>query len=212
MAMHTLTSGLDVKEIQESGAFSGYGSVFGVKDLGNDIVERGAFTNALMQRGVSGVKLLWQHDPATPIGVFDKIEEDERGLYVEGKLLIDAVEKAREVYALVRAGVVDGLSIGFRTIKGKRDTLQGRTVRRLLEVDLWEISLVTFPMQPDARIADVKSQREFERFLRDEGGLSRREATAFMSGGFDGLKKVRDSRQQTDMLTALQRMQQRISS
>ena len=204
-SMKTLTSRLDVKAISEAGEFSGYGSIFGAEDLGGDIVEKGAFESSLKERGVSGVKLLWQHDPEVPIGLFTKIEEDGTGLYVEGRLLIDAIAKAREAYELLQARVLDGLSIGFRTIRASRDEKNG--LRRLLEVDLWEISMVTFPMLPSARISAVKSIRELEGLLRDEGGFSRKEAAAIARGGFDGLKAVRESRDQSDDLSfALARM------
>jgi uncharacterized protein len=137
-----------------AGTFSGYASLFGVADLGGDIVVKGAFRRSLAQRGPRGVKLLFQHDPSQPIGVWLSLAEDHRGLLVEGRLMPE-VAKAREVLALMRAGALDGLSIGFRTVKGSRDPTTG--LRRLQEIDLWEISVVTFPMQADARVAIVKS-------------------------------------------------------
>jgi HK97 family phage prohead protease len=97
--------------------------------------------------------MLFQHDPASPIGVWQEVREDSRGLFVRGKLTIE-VARAREVLALMRAGAVDGLSIGFRTVRGRTDARTG--VRRLMEVDLWEISVVTFPMLPAARVSAVK--------------------------------------------------------
>lgn len=137
-----------------AGTFEGYASLFGVPDLGGDVVVKGAFRRSLARRGAAGVKLLFQHDPAQPIGVWLSVVEDHRGLLVKGRLMPE-VAKAREVLALMRAGALDGLSIGFRTVKGNRDPTTG--LRRLLEIDLWEVSIVTFPMQPDARIAAVKS-------------------------------------------------------
>ena len=138
--------------VAADGSFSGYASLFGVEDLGHDVVERGAFVASLARRGVSGVKMLWQHDPAEPIGCWLDIHEDARGLAVRGQVLAD-LARGREALALMRAGVVDGLSIGFKTVRGRRDAKSG--IRRLAEVDLWEISLVTFPMQPDARVAPL---------------------------------------------------------
>ena len=129
------------------GHFTGYASLFGVPDLGRDVVVRGAFAESLARRGPGGVRLLWQHDPAEPIGRWLALREDARGLRVEGRLNL-AVQRAREVAALMREGGLDGLSIGFRTLSAAPDRAGYRQLRA---VDLWEISLVTFPLQPDAR-------------------------------------------------------------
>jgi uncharacterized protein len=139
-----------------AGTFAGYASLFGVPDLGGDVVMKGAFRRSLKRRGPLGVKLLFQHDPSQPIGVWLSIAEDYRGLFVKGRLMPE-VARAREVLALMRARALDGLSIGFRTVKGSRDPTTG--LRHLREIDLWEVSIVTFPMQPDARISAVKSSR-----------------------------------------------------
>jgi HK97 family phage prohead protease len=141
--------------LSEDGTFVGYASLFGVTDLAHDVVEPGAFAASLRRRGADGVKMLWHHEPAEPIGRWLSIREDSRGLLVRGKLIED-VARGREALALVRAGVVDGLSIGFRTVKGVRERASG--LRRLAEIDLWEISLVTFPMLPSARVSAVKSR------------------------------------------------------
>ena len=137
-----------------AGTFAGYASLFDVPDLGGDIVAKGAFRRSLKRRGPLGVKLLFQHDPSQPIGVWLSIVEDHRGLFVKGRLMPE-IARAREVLALMRAQALDGLSIGFRTVKGSRDPTTG--LRRLQEIDLWEVSVVTFPMQPEARISVVKS-------------------------------------------------------
>ncbi|MDP4021420.1 HK97 family phage prohead protease [Methylobacterium sp. NEAU 140] len=129
------------------GHFTGYASVFGVPDLGRDVVVAGAFAGSLARRGAGGVRMLFQHDPAEPIGRWIALREDARGLFAEGQLNL-AVQRAREVDALMRGGGLDGLSIGFRTLRA-RPGAGGE--RRLLGVDLWEISLVTFPLQPGAR-------------------------------------------------------------
>ena len=92
--------------------------------------------------------MLWQHDPAQPIGIWDEVREDGRGLYVKGRLL-DSVEKGREAAALIEAGAIDGLSIGYRTVKATKNT---KGQRLLTELELWEVSLVTFPMLPSARV------------------------------------------------------------
>lgn len=130
------------------GHFTGYASLFGVPDLGRDVVAPGAFSASLARRGPGGVRMLWQHDPAEPIGRWLALSEDGRGLRVEGRLNL-AVQRAREIDALMREGAVDGLSIGFRTLGA---TPERAGTRRLHAVDLWEISLVTFPLQPGARI------------------------------------------------------------
>ena len=177
------------REPDADGVFEGYASIFGVVDQGMDVVERGAFTKSLG----SGrkVKLLWQHDMAQPIGVWDEIKEDERGLFVKGRILKD-VQKGKEAMALMRAGAIDSMSIGYRTIEAM-DEGNGR-VRKLMEVELHEVSLVTFPMLPDALITDVKSIktiREFEKALRD-AGFSKKEAKAIAADGFNGLTMHRD--------------------
>ena len=92
--------------------------------------------------------MLWQHDPAQPIGIWDEVREDARGLWVKGRLLPE-VEKGREAAALLAAGAIDGLSIGYRTVRAERD---GKGQRMLQELELWEVSLVTFPMLPEARV------------------------------------------------------------
>jgi len=143
----------DLKSVEADGTFSGYASLFGEVDLGNDLVMPGAFRDSLAARGAQGVKLLFQHDPNEPIGVWLELREDARGLYARGRLMPE-VTRAREVLSLMRAGALDGLSIGFRTVQGRTDPSSG--VRRLDKIDLWEISVVTFPMLPDARVSAVK--------------------------------------------------------
>ncbi len=138
----------------EDGILEGYASLFGVPDLGRDVVERGAFRASLARRGAAGVRLLWQHDPAQPLGRWLAIVEDERGLFVRGRLNL-AVSRAREILALLRDGAIDGLSIGFRTDKADADPRTG--LRRLKAIDLWEISLVTFPLLPGARVGALKA-------------------------------------------------------
>ena len=133
----------------EGGRISGYASLFGMADQGGDIVQRGAYRASIAARGEGGVKMLWQHDPAQPIGVWEVMREDAKGLWVEGYLLPE-VTKGREAMALIAAGAVDGLSIGYRVKRASKDG-QGR--RLLHEVELWEVSLVTFPMQAEARLS-----------------------------------------------------------
>jgi len=142
--------GADLK-VDDGAVISGYASIFGRKDHGGDVVGKGAYAASLgkMREAGGKVKMLWQHDPAQPIGVWDEVREDGKGLWVKGRILTD-VSKGREAAALVEAGAIDGLSIGYRTVKSKKDDKGGRL---LSELELWEVSLVTFPMLPDARVA-----------------------------------------------------------
>lgn len=144
---------MEFKTLTEAGVFTGYASLFGEVDLGKDRVERGAFLKSLARRGAAGIRMLFQHDPAEPIGAWRVIREDGRGLYVEGALS-DGVARAREVHQLMKSRALDGLSIGFQTVRAKSEPKSG--IRHILEADLWEISVVTFPMLPGARIGEVK--------------------------------------------------------
>jgi hypothetical protein len=184
---------LDLKAVEPDGSFSGYASLFNKEDLGHDLILPGAFRDSLAQRGPAGIKLLFQHKPDEPIGIWEQLKEDARGLYARGRLMLD-VARAREVLALMRAGALDGLSIGFRTVAGRRDAKTG--IRRVAKVDLWEISIVTFPLLPEARVAHVKAQpfagrapteREFERWLTQDAGLTRSQARAVLRSGLKGL-------------------------
>ncbi len=140
-------------KIEPDGTVEGYASLFGEIDQARDMVMRGAFAATLTQRGVHRIPMLFQHDPSEPVGVWLELREDHRGLYARGRL-IPEVSRGRELLSLLRAGAIDGLSIGFRTVKGAIDP---RTrVRRLIAVDLWEISIVTFPLLAGARVRAVK--------------------------------------------------------
>lgn len=136
--------------IDGEGRFAGYASIFGKLDDGGDMVMPGAFRRSLGLRGRHRIKMLFQHDPKEPVGTWDNIHEDDHGLWVEGRLVQD-VPRADALRRLIARGAVDGLSIGFRTVKATRASREG--ARRLWEVDLWEISIVTFPMMDLARIA-----------------------------------------------------------
>jgi HK97 family phage prohead protease len=139
--------------IAPDGTVEGYASLFGEIDQARDMVMPGAFERSLRLRGVRRIPMLFQHDPAEPVGVWLELREDTRGLYAKGRL-IPEVARGRELLALLRAGTADGLSIGFRTVKGRLDPKS--RIRKLEVIDLWEISLVTFPLLPGARIRAVK--------------------------------------------------------
>jgi HK97 family phage prohead protease len=139
--------------IDAEGAVEGYASLFGEIDQARDMVMRGAFAETLRLRGIRRIPMLFQHDPSEPVGIWLELREDHRGLYARGRL-IPEVARGRELLSLLRAGAIDGLSIGFRTAKARIDP---RTrVRSLLAVDLWEISIVTFPLLAGARVRAVK--------------------------------------------------------
>jgi len=138
------------------GTVEGYASLFGEVDQARDMVMPGAFARTLESRGIRKIPMLFQHDPAEPIGVWLSLVEDHRGLLARGKL-IPEVKRARELLSLVEAGAVDGLSIGYRTVRGRIDP--ATRIRKLYQVDLWEISIVTFPLLAGARVRAVKSVR-----------------------------------------------------
>lgn len=192
---------LDLKSDGE-GVIEGYGSVFDVVDKGGDIVVAGAFTTAL-QSGRK-IRMLWQHDPSEVIGVWDDVAEDGNGLRVKGRILT-SIEDGRRAHELVKAGAVDGLSIGYRTLR----SMDRNGKRAILEADLWEVSLVTFPMNEMARVDAVKasdmSEREFERLLTRDAGLSRSVAHRLMAGGYDAIKAMRDAGDGAEELAALLR-------
>lgn len=192
--MNRKSFNLEIKAVQEDGFFSGYGAVFGNIDWYNDVILPGAFTASLAKWRAKNKMppVLWNHNDSEPIGVYTNIYEDEKGLYVEGKLLIDDVPRAKSTHALLKAGAIDGLSIGYSTKKANQ---QGNGVRELVEVDLGEISIVTQPANERSVITSVKSKLdegelptlpEFEKFLR-ESGFSKNQATAIASKGLRSL-------------------------
>lgn len=139
--------------LHADGTLEGYASLFGEVDASRDMVMPGAFTFTLQQRGLRKIPMLFQHDPSEPVGIWLELREDLRGLYARGRLIPD-VMRARELLALVKAGAIDGLSIGYRTVRAKIDPKT--RVRKLYQVDLWEISVVTFPLLAGARVHAVK--------------------------------------------------------
>ncbi len=136
--------------IDDEGRFAGYASVFERLDEAGDLVMPGAFGRSLGKRGATKLRMLFQHDPKEPIGNWERVAEDGFGLWVEGRL-IPGVPRADALRRLIERRAIDGLSIGFRTVRATREPASGQ--RRLWQIDLWEISIVTFPMLADARIA-----------------------------------------------------------
>lgn len=144
----------ELQTVLPEGVFEGYASLFETPDLAGDVITRGAFRDSLRRRGPLGVKLLFQHDPSQPVGVWEELREDDLGLYVRGRLILGST-RGRDIACLIREGAIDGLSIGFRTEKDRQDAKTGG--RRIDRVDLWEISVVTFPLLPEARIGLIKA-------------------------------------------------------
>jgi HK97 family phage prohead protease len=169
-----LLSGLEVKytslsaltETGQIGRIRGYASRFGEPDQAGDVVAPGAFAASLARLKAAGrsVKFLWQHDPARPIGVWHEVIENRNGLFVSGEVLTD-LNLGKEASILMKAGAIDGLSIGYRVIRAENNTETGGRILR--EVDLWEVSLVTFPMLPTAR-AETQTEPDTEEPTADD--------------------------------------------
>jgi len=202
---------LEIKSVSETGVFSGYGSVFHNEDSYGDVVRPGAFKKSLAEWAKKGrlPPMLWQHDRREPIGVFTKMVEDEKGLFVEGRLLIDDIPQARTAYALLKEKALGGMSIGYREILIEQD--HDEKVTNLLELDLWEVSVVTFPANEEATVDSVKSALaggglptlpEFEKFLRD-AGFSKSQSVAIASHGLRQLLRDADDTEAKEIESAL---------
>jgi HK97 family phage prohead protease len=181
-----LDCGFEIKAVNDDGSFEGYGSVFGNVDFGGDVISKGAFADSIKSMKSNGTMpaLLWQHKQSEPIGVYTEVREDETGLYVKGKLALKTV-RGSEAYELMKMKALNGLSIGFVS---QNDTVDYKTnVRTISKADLWEVSIVTFPMNDKARVSsvksidDIKNLADAENFLRESGGLSKSEATGLIS-------------------------------
>lgn len=176
---------LQIKATGDDGTVEGYGSVFGVRDNYDDVIAKGAFIDSLKSHKAAGTMpaMLWQHDADKPIGVWTEMVEDEKGLRIKGQLAMETV-KGKEAHALLKMGALNGLSIGFMSKEWSYD--RETEVRTLTAIDLWEVSLVTFPANEKARVTNVKSADEMatpkdaEKALRD-AGFSKSDATAFVS-------------------------------
>lgn len=182
-------------DVADDGSFEGYGSVFGTVDSYQEVVAPGAFAESLAELAGKGrvVPVLWQHMSSQPIGVYTEVREDETGLYVKGRLLVADVGQAKEAHALMKAGAVTGLSIGYWVRESSFDEKTG--IRTLTKLDLVEVSLVTFPANDDARVEAVKFKlahgqlpdiREFEKLLR-EAGFSKTQAMVVAGHGLPEL-------------------------
>ena len=177
--------GFEIKAVNADGTVEGYGSVFGVRDNYDDVIAKGAFIQSLKDHKAAGTMpaMLWQHDADKPIGVWTDMVEDEKGLRIKGQLAMETV-KGKEAHALLKMGALNGLSIGFMSKEWAYD--RDSEVRTLTAIDLWEVSLVTFPANEKARVTNVKSADELqapkdaEKVLRD-AGFSKSDATAFVS-------------------------------
>lgn len=177
--------GFEIKAVNADGTVEGYGSVFGVRDNYDDVIAKGAFIQSLKDHKAAGTMpaMLWQHDADKPIGIWTEMVEDEKGLRIKGQLAMETV-KGKEAHALLKMGAINGLSIGFMSKQWAYD--RETEVRTLTEIDLWEVSLVTFPANEKARVTNVKSADEMatpkdaEKALRD-AGFSKSDATAFVS-------------------------------
>lgn len=182
-----LTRSFEIKSIADDGMFEGYGSIFHVEDHYKDVVVPGAFTKSLAAWKEKSTlpPVLWQHRHDKPVGPYLEMYEDDIGLFVKGQLLVDDVSLAREAHALLKAKAVTGLSIGYATVVDEYDRETG--ISTLKELDLWEVSIVTFPANGLARVENVKNiktRRDFEKLLR-ESGFSKKEAIRIASRGFE---------------------------
>jgi HK97 family phage prohead protease len=180
---------IEVKATEEGeGVFTGYGSVFGNVDRVDDVVLETAFDDFL----ASGkqVPMLWQHDAGEPIGIYSEMRKDDNGLFVKGQINMKT-ERGRETYELLKQGAVKGLSIGFRI----QDEEFRNGIRYIKRADLWEISVVTFPANPEAEVIGVKSDmtiKQFERTLR-EVGFSKEASKMIASKGFKAWQDEREA-------------------
>lgn len=195
----------EFKAAGDAGTFSGYASIFGNVDLGGDIVERGAFKE-IVKNAAGQIVTLWQHRAGEPIGVAS-VKEDDRGLAFDGQLVMED-PRARVANAHMKAGSVRGMSIGYDVLPGGAEILQSG-IRMLKALKLYEISVVTFGMNPLAMIEQAKhagninTVRDFEDFLRDVGGFSKTHAMAIAREGWKTLQDRRDSGEADDAMKYL---------
>lgn len=198
-----LSRPFELKAVNDNGTFEGYGSVFGVEDWYRDIVAPGAFAKTLAAWKLKGTmpSLCWQHDMERVIGVYEEMREDEYGLYLKGRLLKDDIELAREAYALLKNRAVSGLSIGYRVLVDEYN--RDADVRTLIELELWEVSLVTMPANDLARVESVKNVKtvvDLERYLRQAEGISRAEARQVIHDVKSSMRQACDRSELTQLI------------
>lgn len=188
----------ETKSVKDSGEFTGYASVFDNVDYYRDVIRKGAFTDTIADWKKRGQlpPLLWQHDSACPLGPHTDMYEDDKGLYIEARLLVDDVAKAREAHALLKNKVISGMSIGFSVAEDGQNYDGKTNVWNLTKLELWENSLVTFPANDQALVEEVKTllaggtfppPSTFERMLRD-AGFTRKAAAHITSRGYTSLR------------------------
>lgn len=202
-AMEYKNVSFEIKNVNpETGSFEGYASVFDNVDADMDIIAAGAFSDSIAKRMSSGnkPKMLWQHKTDEIIGVWDEFTEDDRGLFVKGRLLVD-VTKGREALALMRHGALDGMSVGFMTEAATEEGPSG-SVRRIIKVDLWEVSLVTWGANNQARVTSVKELkqiRDVEQILRDAGVPNKFAKLVAIHGYDEATKRLKDGQRDADV-------------
>ena len=206
MNKQVISCTFETKEFDEQqGLVRGFASVFGVLDSYNDVVLKGAFVRSLQEKLNKGQKvpMLYQHDPSIIIGEWLELKETEYGLWAVGKLYLDFSEKAREVYNLLKAKVLNGLSIGFIPVDDEIVCTDTEIERHIKDVELFEISIVTFPANEQSLVTDVKERKELT--IRDAekaltaAGFSQKRAKQILSGGFNsGLQRDVDKSEQCD--------------
>lgn len=209
--MDKLQISTEYKALTDSGTFEGYASIFGNIDSGGDIIERGAFKE-FAKRKNGKIVVLNQHNTRDPIGVAD-VEQDDKGLKFQGTLVLET-PSARSAYALMKAGALDGMSIGYDVLAGGAEVLNSG-VRQLKSLKLWEISPVTFGMNELAGIDGVKALdtiRKFEDFLRDVGGFTQKQAVAIASAGFKAISQARDAQDDSKVIDLLKSFKLEIPS
>lgn len=203
---------------EKTGTFEGYGAVFGNIDAYGDVIQKGAFRATLKEwrKARSLPPMLVQHGgwmmtdmDALPVGKWDEMEEDDTGLRVKGRLINLDTERGKNIYGAMREGVLDGMSIGYRAKEFTYGTKPDEPRRTLKAVDLVEVSIVTFPANGRARVDAVKAasltERDMERMLTQDAGLSRSVARRLMAGGYDAVKAMRDAGDGMDDIAALLR-------
>ena len=188
----------EIKDVhdEEKGIIEGHGSIFGLKDFHNEIVDKGAFKKSLRKRNPA---MLLQHDGRDVLGLWTVAKEDETGLFLRGQLNMN-VQKSRDTFFLAKQGALTGLSIGFFTVTDKLVD----NVRHITEVNLLEVSLVTFPANELAKVSGVKSdfpstEREFEKALREKMGYGREQSKVITSKGFKGFQAMQRDADSLDL-------------